>query len=83
MRNRRRDESLFDRATRVLFDRSKRISALITVSYAAAALGLAITLVGGIDGPTGGGIVLGLVLLFISFVTLFYVSVTLVAVQTE
>lgn len=79
----RRGDSLLDRAARLLFDRSKRISVLIAVSYLAATAGLAITLVGGFDGPTGDAIAVGLVLLFVSFATLFYVSISLVAIQTE
>lgn len=68
-----------DRAIRIVTDPSRRVVLLIGVAYGAAALGLGVAFFGGIRHPTSDVATLGLVLLFVSFACLFYVSVTVLS----
>ena len=66
------------RFVRLALDRSKRLSVLIAVGYVAAVAGLAVGFVGA-DRPQGDVAAAGIVLLFLSFASLFYVSISIVS----
>lgn len=70
--------SLYDRAVRLLSDPGGRVMILTVVAYVAAALGLGVAFFGGINHPSSEFATYGIVLLFVSFVTLFYVSLTVI-----
>lgn len=70
-----------DRAIRLLTDPSRRVAVLILVAYVAAALGLGVAFFGGIRNPTTDYATYGIALLFVSFVCLFYVSITVVSLE--
>lgn len=70
-----------ERAIRLVTDPSRRVSVLIAVSYVAAALGLGVAFLGGINNPNSDLATLGIVLLFVSFASLFYVSVTVLTLE--
>lgn len=72
-----------DRAIRLVTDPSRRIAALVVVSYVAAALGLGVAFFGGINDPTSDYATLGIVLLFVSFASLFSVSVTVLTLEQD
>lgn len=79
MQTRRADPaSLYDRAVRLLSDPGGRVMVLTVVAYVAAALGLGVAFFGGINHPSSDYATYGIVLLFVSFVTLFYVSLTVI-----
>lgn len=67
------------RARRLVTDPSGRILLLTGVAYLAAALGLGVAFFGGIRNPNSDIATYGIVLLFISFASLFYVSVTVLS----
>lgn len=69
---------LYDRAVRLLSDPGGRVMVLTVVAYIAAALGLGVAFFGGINHPSSEYATYGIVLLFVSFVTLFYVSLTVI-----
>lgn len=75
--------SLSDRAIRVVTDPSRRVPALIGVAYVAAALGLGVSFLGGLRDPNSALGVVGIVLLFVSFGSLFYVSVTVLSLVPD
>jgi hypothetical protein len=54
---------------------------LIVIAYVAAALGLGVAFFGGINHPSSDSATYGLALLFVSFVSLFYVSVTVITLE--
>lgn len=70
-----------DRALRLITDPSRRVGLLITIAYVSAALGLGVAFFGGIDDPNSNFATLGIVLLFLSFASLFYVSVTVLSLE--
>jgi hypothetical protein len=70
-----------DRALRLLTDPSRRIPLLILVAYVAAALGLGVAFFGGIRNPNSDVATYGILLLFVSFASLFYVSVTVLSLD--
>lgn len=70
--------SLYARAVRLLYDPGGRVMVLTLVAYVAAALGLGVAFFGGINNPSSDYATYGIVLLFVSFVSLFYVSLTVV-----
>lgn len=73
--------TLTDRVVRLVTDPSRRVPALIVVAYVAAALGLGVAFLGGIRNPNSDFATVGIVLLFVSFLCLFYVSVTVLALD--
>lgn len=73
--------TLTDRVVRLVTDPSRRVPALIVVAYVAAALGLGVAFFGGIRNPNSNLATVGIVLLFVSFLCLFYVSVTVLALD--
>lgn len=70
-----------DRAMRLVTDPSRRVGLLIAIAYVAAALGLGVAFLGGIRNPNSDIATLGIVLLFVSFVCLFSVSVTVLSLD--
>lgn len=70
-----------DRAIRLFTDPGRRIPLLILVAYVAAGLGLGVAFFGGVGNPTSDYATLGIVLLFVSFACLFYVSVTVLSLE--
>lgn len=72
--------TLYDRLVRLAFDRGRRLSLLIVVGYVAALLGVAIAFLG-LDRPGGDVVAVGLALLFLAFVALFVVSVSLASLD--
>lgn len=70
-----------ERALHLLTDPVRRVTVLIVIAYAAAALGLGVAFFGGIDNPNSDFATLGIVLLFVSFASLFYVSVTVLNLE--
>ena len=70
--------SLYARAVRLLADPGGRVMVLTIVAYVAAALGLGVAFFGGINHPSSDFATYGIVLLFVSFVSLFYVSLTVI-----
>ena len=70
-----------NRAIRLVTDPSRRVAFLIVVAYVAAALGLGVAFFGGIRNPTSDYATYGIALLFLSFVCLFYVSVTVLSLD--
>lgn len=73
--------SWVDRAVRLVTDPSRRVGLLITIAYASAALGLGVAFFGGINNPNSNLATLGIILLFVSFASLFYVSVTVLSLE--
>lgn len=73
--------SWFDRALRLVTDPRRRVATLVVVAYVAAVLGLGVAFFGGINNPTSDFALLGIVLLFVSFASLFYVSVTVITLE--
>lgn len=69
--------SLVDALVGLLVDRSRRISALIVVAYVSGIAGLALSFLGDAGDPTASYGVIGIVLMALSFVSLFVVSVTM------
>lgn len=80
-RNPRDRSSLSDRAMRVVTDPGRRVTLLIVVAYVTAALGLGVAFLGGVEEPHTGSATFGIVLLFVSFVSLFLVSVTVLHLE--
>lgn len=72
--------SITERIVRILVSRSGFLSTLMVVAYVAGLLGLGVAFVGGLDQPSSDLATVGILLLFVSFACLFYVSVTLLAV---
>lgn len=70
-----------DRVLQLITDPSRRVGLLITIAYASAALGLGVAFFGGINDPNSHFATLGIVLLFVSFASLFYVSVTVLSLE--
>ena len=70
-----------DRAVRLVTDPSRRVPFLIVVAYVCAGLGLGVAFFGGIRNPTTDWATYGIALLFVSFVCLFYVSITVVTLD--
>lgn len=70
-----------DRAIRLVTDPSRRVGLLIAIAYVAAALGLGVAFLGGVRNPNSDIATLGIVLLFVSFACLFYVSVTVLSLD--
>lgn len=83
MVRRRETSTLADRALRLVTDPGRRVPALIVVAYVAAALGLGVAFLGGVSNPNTDYATFGIVLLFVSFLSLFYVSVTILALDQE
>lgn len=73
--------TLYDRAVRLLADPGGRVMVMTVVAYVAAALGLGVAFFGGINHPSSDFATYGIVLLFVSFVTLFYVSLTVITLD--
>lgn len=73
--------SWVDRAIRLVTDPSRRVGLLIAIAYVAAALGLGVAFFGGIRNATSDIAAVGIVLLFVSFACLFYVSVTVLSLD--
>lgn len=73
--------SLSDRAVRLVTDPSRRVPVLIVVAYVTAALGLGVAFLGGVEDPNTDVATYGIVLLFVSFLSLFYVSVTVLHLE--
>lgn len=72
-------DTVSDRVMRLVTDPSRRVGLLIGVAYATAAMGLGVAFFGGIRNPTSDVATLGIVLLFVSFACMFYVSVTVLS----
>ena len=72
--------ALSDRLARLVFDRGRRLSLLIVVGYAAALVGVGIAFLG-LDRPGGDVVAVGIALLFLAFVALFVVSVSLASLD--
>lgn len=70
-----------DRVLRVLTDPGRRVPVLIVVAYVAATLGVGVAFFGGINNPTSDLATVGILLLFVSFASLFYVSVTVLNLE--
>lgn len=70
-----------DRAIRLLTDPRRRVAVLILVAYLAAGLGLGVAFFSGINNPNSDVATVGIILLFVSFAILFYVSVTVLALD--
>jgi len=68
-----------ERARRLVTEPSGRIILLTGVAYLAAAMGLGVAFFGGIRNPNSDIATYGIVLLFVSFASLFYVSVTVLS----
>ena len=73
--------SLLDRARGLVTDQGHRVTVFTVVAYLAAALGLGVAFLGGIDDPNSALATVGIVLLFVSFASLFYVSVTVLSLE--
>ena len=71
-------QALRERIVRTLISRSGRLTVLIALGYLAGGLGVAVAFLGGIDEPTSDFAALGILLLFLSFACMFYVSVTMI-----
>lgn len=69
-----------DRLTGLFGGRFRRFATLAVLTYVAALAGLAVTFVEGTTHPTSDLSAVGVVLLFASFLGLFYLSVTLLSV---
>lgn len=75
--------SVVDVLVRVLVDRSRRISALIVIAYVSGIGGLALSFFGDISDPSTGLTTAGIVLMSISFVSLFVLSITMVELAPD
>ena len=73
--------TLTDRLLRLVTDPSRRVPALIVLAYVAAALGLGVAFFGGVRDPNSDFATVGIVFLSVSFVCLFYVSVTVLSLE--
>lgn len=69
------------RHVRLLLDPTSRISLLVVLSYVTAGIGVWIGFSGGFDDPLASRAGVGIAMLAVSFLLLFYVSVTLVSVR--
>lgn len=72
-----------DRLTETLVRPSRRISLLIVLAYVSATLGIALSVVGDVGAPDAGYAVLGIGLMAVAFVSLFWVSVTLLELRSR
>lgn len=70
--------SVVDAFVGILVDRSRRISALILIAYISGIGGLALSFVGDISDPATDLTTAGIVLMLISFVSLFVLSLIMV-----
>lgn len=67
------------RHVRILLDPTSRLTVMILLSYVTAGIGVWIGFTGGFDRPTASRAGFGIAMLAVSFLLLFYVSVTLVS----